>query len=137
MSPPPQRTWQEIAHAAQEHRAATLSKVDPALPSLPAEQDLPSDVTHIPAQVLTADEIEITSQPAEALLAALATGSLNSVTVTRAFLRRAGVAQGLVCICSATFCAIICTGTKGIMIIDKLSNRTSPRAGVAACGVSG
>lgn len=90
----PTRTWQEVAKEAQLHRDASIAKVNPPVPDVPAE--LPLDVTSLPRKLLTEREVEITETPAESLLASLATGKLKSVEVTNAFLRRAGLAQKLV-----------------------------------------
>ena len=87
-------TWQEIARTAQQIRDASLSRVDPALPELPA--NLAKDVTDVPKYLLTTDEVVITQTPPEELVASLATGKLTSTAVTNAFLRRAGLAQKLV-----------------------------------------
>lgn len=90
----PTRTWQEVAKEAQLHRDASIAKVNPPVPEVPA--DLPLDVTPLPRKLLSEREVEITETPAESLLASLATGKLTSVEVTNAFLRRAGLAQKLV-----------------------------------------
>jgi amidase len=95
--PAPRRsgpTWQEIAKQAQDHRDASIAALDPPLPELPAE--LPLDVTQIPKQILTAQEISITETTSEVLVDKLARGELAAVEVTKAFLRRAGLAQKLV-----------------------------------------
>ena len=96
--PPPFKqmsTWQDTARQMQEHRDATIAALDPPLPSLP--DDLPLNVTGIPKQILTGREIEVTESSPEYLLNALAGGLVTSTEVTKAFLRRAGLAQGLVC----------------------------------------
>jgi amidase len=101
MSSPPKpkkqkklRPWQEIAAEAQKHRDATIALVQPPLPPLPVP--LPKNVTSIPATILTPEELQITESLPETLLRELVAGRLTAVGVTRAFLRRAGVAQGLV-----------------------------------------
>ncbi|KAL1614147.1 hypothetical protein SLS54_010003 [Diplodia seriata] len=85
------KPWQEVAAALQARRAATLAAVSPPLPALPAT--LPRNTTALSSQLLTADEVSITETPPEALLASLASGALSSTAVTRAFLRRAALAQ--------------------------------------------
>lgn len=92
LEPHPTRPWQETAVLAQARRARSLAQVNP--PEVP--DDLPLNVTGIPAQVLTPREIEITSQTPEDLLQYLRTGEWSSFEVTSAFLRRAAVAQKLV-----------------------------------------
>jgi len=88
-------TWQETAKQMQEHRDATIAAIEPKLPPLPA--DLPLNVTGIPKQLLTERELELTESLPEDLITALASGFVTSTEVTKAFLRRAALAQGLVC----------------------------------------
>lgn len=88
-------TWQEIAKTAQDHRDSTLN-LDPPVPDVPA--DLPLDVTAIPKTLLSPEAVAITQTPPEELVISLALGRLTSLTVTTAFLQRAGVAQKLVCL---------------------------------------
>lgn len=95
-------TWQEIAEQAQQIRDASLSLIKPALPETPSE--LPRNVTGIPKHLLTTDEVVITQTPPEDLVTLLAAGKLTSTAVTNAFLRRAGLAQKLVCNCEANGC---------------------------------
>ena len=89
-----QKTWQEVARTAQEHRDASIAMVEPAVPDVPAE--LPLDVTTLPKQLLSKTEVNITETSAEDLVASLAAGRVSSLDVTKAFLRRAGLAQKLV-----------------------------------------
>ena len=87
--------WQDVAAAAQSHRDESVSKVTPA-PEVP---DIPSetlDVSHVAANVLTKQELQITEAPAESLVLSLALGKLSSVQVASAFLKRAALAQKLV-----------------------------------------
>ena len=88
------KPWQEVAREAQEHRDHTLSVAGADFTTLP--NDLPQNVTQIPSQLLTAEEIKITEQAPEELLSQLGSGRLSAVTVTNAFLRRAALAQKLV-----------------------------------------
>lgn len=87
-------TWQQVAEDRQKHRDATIAVVTPPLPAVPEE--LPLNVTGIPQQILTSEEIKITELKVEELVPALAEGKLTSVDVTNAFLRRAALAQALV-----------------------------------------
>jgi amidase len=96
VSSKPIKPWQDIAHEAQEHRQKTIAAFEPAISNLPAE--LPLNVTHIPAQVLTSEELEITEQLTEELIPKLASGKLSATVVVKAFLRRASLAQALVSI---------------------------------------
>ena len=86
--------WQEVAKTAQEYRDASIGRVEPAVPDVP--QYLPRDVTPIPRELLSKEEVEITQTLTEDLLKSLASGELTSITITKAFLRRAGLAQKLV-----------------------------------------
>jgi amidase len=88
------KSWQDVAREAQEYRDASIARVTPSIPELPKE--LPHDVSQIPKQVLSAEGISITESLPEELLSALSKGKLSAVAVVNAFLRRAGVAQGLV-----------------------------------------
>ena len=89
-------SWQDVAKTAQKHREKSISKVEPAIPEVPS--DLPRDVTGLPKDLLTKEEVEITETTTEGLVTALAIGKLTSAIVTKAFLRRAGLAQRLVSI---------------------------------------
>ncbi|KAL8662870.1 MAG: hypothetical protein Q9168_008190 [Polycauliona sp. 1 TL-2023] len=85
--------WQDIAATAQELRDASISRIDPPVPDVP--QDLPKNVTGIPKQLLTPDEILITETVPEELISSLASGKITSAVLVNAFLRRAGLAQKL------------------------------------------
>lgn len=89
------RPWRDIAREAQQYRDASIARVQPELPQLP--ENLPKNVTKIPGTVLYWEEIKITEMLPEDLLSALASGELTAVAVTTAFLRRASLAQKLVC----------------------------------------
>ena len=86
--------WQDVAYTAQQHRDSSIGRVEPAVPNVP--QYLPRDVTPIPKELLSNEEIEITETFTEDLLKSLASGQLTSTSITKAFLRRAGLAQKLV-----------------------------------------
>ena len=90
-----QRTWQDVAKEAQEYRDASISRVQPAVPTVP--KDLPLDRTDISKYLLPTEEVIITQTAPEDLVLSLATGKLTCTAVTTAFLRRAGIAQALVC----------------------------------------
>lgn len=89
------RPWQDIAQEAQQYRDASIARVWPDLPQLP--ENLAKNVTEIPGTVLSQEEVQITEMPPECLLSVLASGDLTAVAVTTAFLRRASLAQKLVC----------------------------------------
>ena len=86
-------SWQEVAKTAKEYRDASIHRVDPPVPEVPAQ--LPLDRTEIPKYLLTTEEVLITETQPEELVASLAAGQYTSTTVITAFLRRAGIAQAL------------------------------------------
>lgn len=88
-------TWQEKVSWAQDFRQKSLSKVEPRLEGLPAEQPLSSQ--DLPKLVLTPREIEITEKyTVKELLVILRERKISVEEVTRAFLRRAALAQAAV-----------------------------------------
>jgi amidase len=88
-------TYQETVSAALQHRGVGLSKVEPKLQGIPDE--LPLNSQSLPKAVLTAREIEITENYSVAeLLDVLRKREIKVEEVTRAFLRRAAVAQAAV-----------------------------------------
>ena len=89
------QTWQEKVAPVQKHREASLAKVEPALEGLP--KDIPLNVTQVPKGALTAREIELTENyTVHELLAKLRSREIMVEEVTRAFLRRAAIAQACV-----------------------------------------
>ncbi|ORY19818.1 amidase signature domain-containing protein [Clohesyomyces aquaticus] len=85
-------SWGEIAKKAQDHRDASIALLDPPLPEI---AELPLNSTPVPKTILTAEEVAITEADPVGLVSQLASGTLTSVQVTEAFLRRAGLAQKL------------------------------------------
>ena len=88
--------WQDIAKEAQALRDASIKRVEPEIPAVP--DDLPLDRTEIPKYLLSSEEVIITESAPEELVHSLASGKVTSLAVTTAFLRRAGLAQALVCV---------------------------------------
>ncbi len=86
-------TAARIAEALQV-RDSSLSQIQPPLDVLP--RHLPSNVTAIPNDILTPDEIRITSYDTIELLDLIAKKEHSCLSVTKAFLRRAALAQKLV-----------------------------------------
>jgi amidase len=88
-------TWQDIAARKQAERTSRIPKEW----LLPASIDTTkADVLDIPRQcgILTSEEVHITEDhDATALLDKLSTGKLTSEAVTRAFCKRAAIAQQL------------------------------------------
>ena len=119
----PKRHWEEVAQEAQAYRDASIARLDLDLSSIPTP--LPRNVLSIPAQVLSADDIEITKLKTEELLALLANGLLGAETVVTAFLHRAAVAQKVVR--EEAFFGPA-TRSQSDQSIDKLHNRATPRA---------
>ncbi|KGQ01950.1 hypothetical protein PAAG_11341 [Paracoccidioides lutzii Pb01] len=92
----PIEPWEVKAQTVRDYRDATLAKVDPPLGPLP--NPLPMSSLDLPKQLLTAREYELTQNyDAIALLRMLRTKEATSEELTRAFLRRAAIAQHAVC----------------------------------------
>ncbi|KAF5967083.1 general amidase [Fusarium bulbicola] len=86
--------WQQKAADARAHRDASLAKVEPPLKGVPAAEQLPKNSLELVPQVLTPREIEITeSYTVTELLQVLRERKISVEEVTRAFLRRAALAQ--------------------------------------------
>lgn len=84
--------WEERAKSARDFRDHTLSKVDPPFDPLP--DPLPLSSQELPKKYLTAREYELTQKhDAIELLEMLRTKKVTSEELTRAFLRRAALAQ--------------------------------------------
>lgn len=77
-------------------RDASLAAVQPPLDHIPPESERPTNVTGIAQRVLTSSELEITELNAPELVRRMSTKELLCETVTKAFLRRAALAQELV-----------------------------------------
>lgn len=92
----PNQSWKVIVKEAQLYRETSLATFSTSLPTLPTK--LPSNVTSIPVEVLTPQELEVTSHGPEEIVALIAGGNYTSELVTRAYLRRATLAQRLVSI---------------------------------------
>lgn len=86
--------WKKTASKVQDERDQRLQKIEPPLPDLPSY--LPKNVVAVPQQLLSPREVEITESSPEHLLSHLTAGEWTSEDVTRAFLRRAKLAQQLV-----------------------------------------
>lgn len=86
--------WQSVAKRAQDYRDDSIRRVQPPIPAHP--EPLLKRVIEIPEQFLSQEEISITQKKAEDLLSLLASGEFTCLQVTKAFLRRAGLAQQLV-----------------------------------------
>ena len=90
-----ERSWHDAAREARSHRDSSLAAPGPDLdPSYGGKEAL--DITHLPAKSLTSEEQHITEADPQHLVAMLQCGKLTSVAVTKAYLRRAAVAQTLV-----------------------------------------
>ena len=85
--------WQDIVRQVQNHRDKSTTSVLPPLPDF--NVDSLRNVTTIPKQVLSSKEVQITESSAENLVESLGNGTLTSLEVTHAFLRRAALAQKL------------------------------------------
>lgn len=91
----------QTASKAIAIRDESLEVVTPALDLSKIPDPLPLNVTNIPMTVLSEEEIRITSLDAEELLVSMHSKQLSCLTVTKAFLRRAALAQHLVRISSS------------------------------------
>ncbi len=87
-------TWQEVATDRQKHRDATIEAIEPKLPEI---KEIPLNTIPLAKQILTPEEIKITETLVEDLIPQLAHGQISSLTVVKAFLRRAALAQKAVC----------------------------------------
>lgn len=77
-------------------RDKSLAEIEPKLDLQNLPKQLPTNVTSIPKDVLTEEEIKITSYDVPELLEEIRSKRLSCVAVTKAFLRRAALAQHLV-----------------------------------------
>lgn len=84
----------QLITEVRTYRDASISRIEPAFPELP--DPLPKNVTGIAKQVLSEEELKITSYDAPELLVAIREKVFSVEAVTRAFLRRAALAQKLV-----------------------------------------
>jgi hypothetical protein len=84
----------KLISQALETRDSSLARVEPPLENIP--EPLPKNVTKIANDVLTVKEIEITSLDAPELIKAIREKVYSCEEATRAFLRRAALAQKLV-----------------------------------------
>ena len=99
-----QTDWQSVALEAQAYRDASISRVQPSIPSVP--ENLPPNVMHFPSKLLTRGDLDITKLPPEVLLSMLASGEITATATITAFLRHAGLAQKLVS-CSLRYISIL------------------------------
>jgi amidase len=90
-------TWQEVAADRQKYRDVTIAEVEPPLGAL---TDITQNTLPVAKALLTAEEIRITESSVENLAKQLANSEISSVTVVKAFLRRAVLAQRLVLLSS-------------------------------------
>jgi amidase len=77
-------------------RDESLAQIFPPLQLEILPKPLPQNVCEIRHEVLESEEIDITSLDADEILAAIRTKKYSCVTVTKAFLRAAALAQILV-----------------------------------------
>jgi len=76
-------TWQEVAADRQKYRDKTIAAIESPIPEV---NEVPLNTTAIVKQILSSEEIgDLTLK--------LAKGEISAVTVTKAFLRRAALAQ--------------------------------------------
>lgn len=87
-------SWQQAVQNVQADRDRSIAQVEPAIHILP--EALSSRVIDAPRKYLTPSELAITESSCELLVESLARGRLTTTAVTKAFLRRAAIAQKLV-----------------------------------------
>lgn len=100
--------WQQKAQAKQASAAAKIPAEWQLSPDILGQvsQDAPKDVLHIPGDcgILSEKELQITENfDATALLEKLASREFSALEVTRAFCKRAAIAQQLTCCLTETF----------------------------------
>lgn len=89
------KSWEDKVAWGKARLNASLAKVEPKLEGIPHE--LPQSSMDLPKLVLTPREIEITEKyTVRELLAVLYARTVSVEEVTRAFLRRAALAQAAV-----------------------------------------
>lgn len=86
----------ELISKALAVRDKSLAAVQPPLDLSRLPKPLPKNVTPLAKDILTEEELTITGLDVPELLEALRTKKYTCVTVTKAFLRRAALAQELV-----------------------------------------
>lgn len=86
--------WQDVAARVQRARDVSIQQITPPIPEIPAT--LPVNVTTMAKEFLTPAEQHLTELLPEELLSLLVSGKISSEEVTKAFLRRTGIAQKLV-----------------------------------------
>lgn len=118
-------SWQEVAQDRQRHRDETIAAVKPNIPEI---TDIPLNTLSLARQILTAEEIHITESTPEELQAGLTKGDLSAVEVTNAFLRRAALAQKVVCRTPVLFLLFILISFQTNCITELLPERALSRA---------
>lgn len=122
----PATSWQQKVAIAQKQRDASLAAVDPPLKGLP--NVLPQNSQSIPRIVLTPRELDLTENyTVHQLLARLRSRDISAEELTRAFLRRAAVAQ------AATSCLtelLWDDAIKRARYLDSLPNPIGPLHGL-------
>ncbi|KAH7163582.1 amidase signature domain-containing protein [Dactylonectria estremocensis] len=114
------KSWQDKAAWARANRDAALAKVEPKLQGVPDE--LPLSSQDLPKAVLTPKEIEITENySVNELLAVLRERKISVEEVTRAFLRRAALAQ------AATNCLVALMWDEAIARAKYLDSLPEPK----------
>lgn len=92
-----EKTWQEFAKEAQDHRDSSLALV-PGLPDKIVNiqpNSLPKSSVNVSAWALDPKDYKITQLLPKELVSFLARGELSAVDVTTAYLRRTALAQKL------------------------------------------
>jgi hypothetical protein len=126
VTPQQKPSWQESARQLQAVRDRSVKQVDCAIADMPDTHT--GRVIDVPRECLAQTERAITESPAEALVASLAAGKLTAAAVTNAFLRRAAIAQKLVCSRLDSAMQASCfLESNHCYVLDQLYLRASPR----------
>ncbi|KFY94401.1 hypothetical protein V500_03300 [Pseudogymnoascus sp. VKM F-4518 (FW-2643)] len=123
------KSWEDKVAWARAQRDASLAKVEPKLTGIPDE--LPQSSQDLPKTVLTAREIEITENyTITKLQTALFTRKISVEEVTRAFLRRAALAQ------AATNCLVELLWDEAIERAKYLDSLPEPKGALFGLPIS-
>ena len=96
------RDWHKIAKEAQTHRDRSIAAVDPSLVSYSEDASI-LHVNSAPSRFFKDDPADVGQLPPEELARRIREGRFTCVAVTKAYLPRAAIAQGLVSIVLACF----------------------------------
>jgi hypothetical protein len=132
------KSWEDRASSARARRDAGIAKVEPKLEGIP--DILPLSSQELPKSVLTPREIEITEKySVTELLKILRERKISVEEVTRAFLRRAALAQAAVRVIQLHASLLYITAKQSLILtnLDQLSYRVVMGQSHSSCKASG